>query len=184
MHETIPSPQDTLILLSVLGPTFILLAVPMASITLGTLGADLNAMRAIAEHGREPDRGYARAILALRGTYGNWLGCTLMLVHVLLTSVLSECARQLMPKEASVVVAVVVIYILHEVVPRYLTAQHSLFIGAHSKWIVICFMFLLSPISWPMGWCLDLCGVDGQAFISNPYFKSYDAVYLPERGTL
>eukprot|EP01060_Flectonema_neradi_P038622 TRINITY_DN8176_c0_g1_i1.p1 TRINITY_DN8176_c0_g1~~TRINITY_DN8176_c0_g1_i1.p1 ORF type:complete len:601 (+),score=77.56 TRINITY_DN8176_c0_g1_i1:64-1866(+) len=125
-----------------------------SGLTLGLMGLDSMALRAVAEGGQEPARSYAQAITPIRKD-GNLLLCTLLLgnvmVNVMIPILLADLTNGLVGFAASTIFIVV----FGEIVPQATCSRYALYIGAKSIPLVSFFMFVLYLFAKPIALVLD-----------------------------
>ena len=136
-----------------------------SGLTLGLLGLDTMALRAVSEAGQEPQKSYARAITPLRKD-GNLLLCTLLLGNVMVNVMIPILLADLTGGLFGFVFSTVFIVIFGEIVPQATCSRYALYIGSKSIPLVSFFMFILYIFAKPIAVVLDkLLGRDaGQIY--------------------
>ena len=81
--------------------------------------------------------------------------CTILLGNVTVNSALSILLGDLTSGLVGLVVSTSIITIFGEIVPQAICSRYSLFVGAHTTWIIYFFMFVTFPISFPISAILD-----------------------------
>jgi len=136
-----------------------------SGLNLGLMGLDMSELEVYASSGTPDQQIYAKRIMPFRKR-GNFLLCTILIGNVLVNSV----AVILLDAEFSGVVAIVLstaaIVVFGEITPQSVCARHGLMIGAKTIPLVLFFMIITSPVSFPISLLLDyLLGDEvGQVF--------------------
>ena len=138
-----------------MGGVLLALSGTFSGLTLGLLGLDTMALKAVAEAGEEPEKSYAVQIMPLRED-GNLLLCTLLLgnvmVNVMIPILLADVTGGLM----GFIFSTAFIVIFGEIVPQATCSKHALYIGSKSVPLVQFFKFVLFILAKPIAMVLDL----------------------------
>ncbi|KAJ9469195.1 Protein MAM3 [Diplonema papillatum] len=136
-----------------------------SGLTLGLLGLDTMALKAIAEAGSSPTREYAQRIMPLRED-GNLLLCTLLLGNVMVNVMIPILLADITGGLLGFIASTVFIVIFGEIVPQATCSMHALYIGSKSIPLVSFFMFILYIFAKPIAMVLDrVLGTDaGQIY--------------------
>eukprot|EP01059_Diplonema_ambulator_P007247 TRINITY_DN1673_c0_g1_i3.p1 TRINITY_DN1673_c0_g1~~TRINITY_DN1673_c0_g1_i3.p1 ORF type:complete len:600 (+),score=224.15 TRINITY_DN1673_c0_g1_i3:70-1869(+) len=132
-----------------------------SGLTLGLLGLDTMALKAVAEAGSGKNREYAQRILPVREK-GNLLLCTLLLGNVMVNVMIPILLADVTGGLFGFIFSTFFIVIFGEIVPQSTCSKHALFIGANAIPLVSFFMFVLYILAKPIAFMLDLTiGEDG-----------------------
>lgn len=94
-------------------------------------------------------------ILAIRRN-GNYLLCTLVLGNVAVNAAVGQVLADIMP--AGFVAGAIttgLIFLFGDMMPQAVVARHAFRISAATTWLVRIFMWIMSPIAWPLSLFLD-----------------------------
>lgn len=86
---------------------------------------------------------------------GNQLLTTLLLGNVAVNSILSVYLSSLAGGFAAAISATVLIFLFGEIIPQAVLSRHAMKFGALAAPIMKIFIFVLSPITFPISWVLD-----------------------------
>lgn len=120
-----------------------------AGLNLGLMSLDKNELRVIAASGTDTEKRYAKAIEPLRQR-GNYLLCSILLSNVLINSTLTVLLDQLTSGIIAVISSTMSIVIFGDIIPQAICSRHGLAVGAKTIYITYLFMFLTSPLSYPI----------------------------------
>jgi metal transporter CNNM len=132
----------------------LVLSALFSGLTLGLMSLDVIGLDIIAQAGEAEERKYAKAILPVRSK-GNLLLCTLLLGNTAVNSFIAILLADLTDGPIGLVTSTLAIVTFGEIGPQAACSRHGLAIGAHTIWIVKCFIFLLFPFAWPISKFLD-----------------------------
>lgn len=118
------------------------------------MSLDVIGLDIIAQAGEVEERKYAKAILPVRSK-GNLLLCTLLLGNTAVNAFIAILLADLTDGPIGLVTSTLAIVTFGEIAPQAACSRHGLAIGAHTIWIVKCFIFLLFPFAWPISKLLD-----------------------------
>lgn len=96
----------------------------------------------------------AKNVLKIR-KMGNVLLCTLLIGNVAVNSAMAVFLGSITQGVIAGVVATVLIVIFGEILPQAVFARFALIVGAKTSWLVWVFIFVLYPVTYPLGWILD-----------------------------
>eukprot|EP01064_Diplonema_japonicum_P008964 TRINITY_DN1642_c0_g1_i1.p1 TRINITY_DN1642_c0_g1~~TRINITY_DN1642_c0_g1_i1.p1 ORF type:complete len:606 (+),score=191.49 TRINITY_DN1642_c0_g1_i1:63-1880(+) len=137
-----------------MGAVLLALSGCFSGLTLGLLGLDSMALKAIAEAGTSPTREYAQRIIPLRED-GNLLLCTLLLGNVMVNVMIPILLAGVTNGLLGFIFSTVFIVIFGEIVPQATCSKHALYIGSKSIPLVSFFMFVLYIFAKPIAMMLD-----------------------------
>ena len=86
---------------------------------------------------------------------GNLLLCTILLGNVTVNSALAIFMGDLTSGLMGLILSTAIITIFGEIVPQAVCSRYALVVGAHTTYLVWFFVFLTSPISFPISAVLD-----------------------------
>lgn len=121
-----------------------------SGLTLGLLSLDKNELKRKISLGNTQ----AKKVYSVRKN-GNLLLCTLLLGNVGVNSTLAIFLGNIASGVVAGLIATGLIVIFGEIIPQATFARYALAIGARTAWLVKIFMFILSPVCWPIAWLLD-----------------------------
>ncbi|KAA8913178.1 hypothetical protein TRICI_003240 [Trichomonascus ciferrii] len=127
-----------------------------AGLTLGLMGQDEVYLQVMEQSGEEAERKAAKRVLSLLKRGKHWVLVTLLLSNVItnetLPIVLDRCLGGGWPAVISSTVAIV---IFGEIIPQSLCVRYGLSIGAMCAPFVICLMYVMYPVAYPVSMLLD-----------------------------
>ncbi len=121
-----------------------------SGLTLGLLSLDKNELKRKISLG---DKEAAKVFVVRKR--GNLLLCTLLLGNVGVNSTLAIFLGNISSGVVAGFVATGLIVIFGEIIPQATFSRYALKAGAKLAWLVRFFVFILSPICWPIAWALD-----------------------------
>ncbi|KAJ5770316.1 uncharacterized protein N7511_002367 [Penicillium nucicola] len=114
-------------------------------------------LQVLAESGEVSDQKNASKVLGLLNQGKHWILVALLLGNTMTNEALPVVLDQVLGGGLGAVVgSTVLIVIFGEIIPQSICARHALRVGA---WTVSCvefFMYIISPIAWPIAKLLDL----------------------------
>ena len=130
-----------------------------SGLNLGLLGLDVKNLELLTEgpfdnEQQEKEARYAEKIIPLRKN-GNFLLCTILLGNVTVNSALAIFMGDLTSGLLGLVASTAIITLFGEIIPQAACSRYALQVGAHTTWFVYFFMFVTSPISYPISAVLD-----------------------------
>jgi len=127
-----------------------------SGLNLGLMSLDQTELKIVMSTGTETEKNYANAILPVRGM-GNFLLCSILLGNVLVNNTLTIFLDSLTGGGGTVAVigATLGIVIFGEIIPQALCSRHGLAVGAKTIFLTKFFMFITSPLSFPISKLLD-----------------------------
>ena len=138
----------------VFGLVLLALSGMFSGLTLGLLGLDTMALKAVAEAGEEPERTYAQKIMPLRED-GNLLLCTLLLGNVAVNVLIPLLLSSVLKGIGAFIGSTAFIVIFGEIVPQATCSKHALLIGSKSVPLVLFFRTILYIFAKPIALILD-----------------------------
>ncbi|KAF1748764.1 hypothetical protein GCK72_025231 [Caenorhabditis remanei] len=110
--------------------------------------------------GTPSEQKYASAIYPMR-IHGNRLLCTVIIMNVIVNTGITLLFDDMAEGLIAFVASTVGIVIFGEILPQSICVKYGLAVGANTVFITRFFMFILFPITWPLGKILDkYAGVD------------------------
>lgn len=128
----------------------ITLSALFSGLTIGYFSLGLSTLERRAKHGNKE----ALAIYPLRKR-GNLLLTTLLLGNVIVNTSLSIFLGSIFSGVIAGVVATIAIFLLGEVVPQAVISRHAVWFGSRLAPLMRFIMFILTPITYPIAYCLD-----------------------------
>eukprot|EP00092_Neocalanus_flemingeri_P040341 GFUD01043936.1.p1 GENE.GFUD01043936.1~~GFUD01043936.1.p1 ORF type:complete len:964 (-),score=246.05 GFUD01043936.1:104-2995(-) len=128
-----------------------------SGLNLGLMSLDQTELKIVMSTGTKQEQEYATTILPVRAL-GNFLLCSILLGNVLVNNTLTIMLDTLSGGGGMVAVigATFGIVIFGEIIPQAICSRHGLAVGAHTIMLTKFFMFITSPLSWPISKLLDL----------------------------
>ena len=130
-----------------------------SGLNLGLMGLDVKNLELISKGPFSNDREKLDAERALKilpiRKRGNLLLCTILLGNVAVNSGLSILLGDLTSGIVGLLVSTAIITVFGEIIPQALCSRYSLFVGAHTTWLIYFFIFVTFPISFPISAILD-----------------------------
>lgn len=155
-----------------------------SGLTLGLLGLDLNTLSIVSKSDPKPSwRKYAKKIIPLRRD-GNLLLCTLLLGNVMVNAAFSILTSDLTSGVIGFIVSSALIVVFGEILPQSICSRYALPIGAYTRPIVVCFVFLLFPLAYPLSLLLDfILGQELGQLYNNEGLKELLELHAQNQGT-
>jgi len=127
-----------------------------SGLNLGLMSLDQTELRIVMNTGSEKERGYAKAIMPIRGM-GNFLLCSILLGNVLVNNTLTVLLDGLTGGGGIVAVigATMGIVIFGEIIPQAICSRHGLAVGANTILLTKFFMIVTAPLAFPISKILD-----------------------------
>lgn len=139
-----------------LSALLVLLGGIFAGLTLGLMGQDEVYLQVIVQSGEPSERRNAAKVLSLLKRGKHWVLVTLLLGNVItnesLPIVLDRCLGGGWPAIVSSTCAIVV---FGEIIPQSVSVRYGLAIGAVFTPFVLCLMYILYPVAYPIAMLLD-----------------------------
>ncbi len=135
---------------------FVLLSLSglFSGLNLGLMSLDVNELETLKRIGTPKEQSYAAKIYPLRKR-GNFLLCTILLGNVLVNSVSTLLLGDMLSGIYAALGSTILIVIFGEIIPQAACSKHGLAVGAYTRYIMFIFMFLTSPLSFPLSIILD-----------------------------
>ncbi|TKA82816.1 hypothetical protein B0A55_01074 [Friedmanniomyces simplex] len=162
-EDTPKSPQDPQLYVFLgIAMALVLGGGVFAGLTIALMGQDETYLQVLATSGEGSEKKHAAAVLKLLNKGKHWVLVTLLLSNVITNETLPIVLdRSLGGGWPAVLSSTVLIVIFGEVAPQSVCVRYGLSIGAAMAPVVLCFMWTLSPIAWPIAKLLDyLLGED------------------------
>ena len=86
---------------------------------------------------------------------GNLLLCTLLLGNVAVNSAIAIFLNNIASGIIAGIMATALIVVFGEIIPQASISRYAMQVGAKTAWLVRIFIFLFSPICYPLAWVLD-----------------------------
>jgi len=126
----------------------------MSGLTLGLLSLDRLDLEVMLRTGTPKEQVLARRLLPIVA-HPHWVLCTLVILNTLAGMALPLCLDRLVNVAVALVLSTTAIVIFGEILPQAVCSRYGMSIGGHSAPVVRLFMWVTSPLSWPMGKALD-----------------------------
>ena len=127
-----------------------------SGLNLGLMALDQTELQIVLKTGSEAEKRDANAILPVR-KLGNFLLCSLLLGNVLVNVIIPLLLDNIPGANGPIAVlgSTFGIVVFGEIIPQAVCSRHGLAVGAKTINITKFFMFLTSPLSWPISKFLD-----------------------------
>jgi len=127
-----------------------------SGLNLGLMSLDHTELAILINTGSDTEKRYAKSILPVR-RLGNFLLCSILLGNVLVNNTLTIFLDNLTGGGGTIAVifSTLGIVIFGEIIPQALCSRHGLMVGANTIFLTKFFMFLTSPLSFPLSKVLD-----------------------------
>ena len=143
-----------------------------SGLNLGLMSLDQTELKIVMNTGTAREKSYAKVgqylnpyiegcdlqtIIPIRGM-GNFLLCSILLGNVLVNNSLTILLDSLTGGGGTVAVicATLGIVVFGEIIPQSICSRHGLAVGAKTIWLTKFFMFITSPLSFPISKVLDM----------------------------
>ena len=128
-----------------------------SGLNLGLMALDQTELQIVVKTGTESEQADAKSIMPVRAL-GNFLLCSLLLGNVLVNNTLTIMLDALTGGGGliAVVGSTFGIVVFGEIIPQAVCSRHGLAVGAKTLGITKFFMFVTSPLSYPISKILDL----------------------------
>ncbi|EFO94212.1 hypothetical protein CRE_30436 [Caenorhabditis remanei] len=131
-----------------------------SGLTLGLMALTPQELKILMKSGTTSEQKYASAIYPMR-IHGNRLLCTVIIMNVIVNTGITLLFDDMAEGLIAFVASTVGIVIFGEILPQSICVKYGLAVGANTVFITRFFMFILFPITWPLGKILDkYAGVD------------------------
>lgn len=126
-----------------------------SGLNLGLMSLDLDELEILKKIGTPNEIEYASKIYPLRKR-GNFLLCSILLGNVLVNAVSTLILGDMVSGIYAALVSTVLIVVFGEIIPQAVCSKHGLAIGAYTVYLMYFFMFVTSPLSFPISKFLDV----------------------------
>lgn len=151
-----PESNENFMMYLVASAILVLLGGVFAGLTLGLMGQDEIYLKVISNSGTPLEQYYANKVLKLLGRGKHWVLVTLLLSNVItnetLPVVLDRCLGGGL---VAVFASTVSIVIFGEIIPQSVCVRYGLELGAYFSPFVLCLMYLMYPVAYPILLLLD-----------------------------
>jgi len=129
----------------------------MSGLTIGYLSIDGLVLELKVINGDESEKRDAGKIIPILNRR-HWLLVTLLLMNTAVMEALPIFLGKIVPEVYAIIVSVTLVLLFGEILPQAIcTGPSQIRIAASLSWLVNFFMFLTSPISYPLSLLLDTC---------------------------
>lgn len=135
-------------ILSLIG--LLLLSAIFSGLTIGMFSLNPDSLARKAKNGNK----MAEKVLAVRKK-GNRLLCTLLLSNTAINSLVSVLLGEMASGAIAVAVSTISIFLFGELLPQAIFSKYPLQIGSRTAWLVKIFMFIMSPLAYPISYVLN-----------------------------
>lgn len=126
-----------------------------SGLNLGLMSLDISELEILINVGTSHEQSYAKKIYPLRKR-GNFLLCTILLGNVLVNTVSTLILGDLVSGIYAALGSTFLIVIFGEIIPQSACSKHGLAVGAYTIPIMYFFMFVTSPLSFPISKILNV----------------------------
>jgi len=126
-----------------------------SGLNLGLMSLDLSELEILMKIGTTAEQGYARKIYPLRKR-GNFLLCSILLGNVMVNAVSTLILGDMISGIYAAIGSTLLIVVFGEILPQAVCSRFGLAIGANTIFLMYFFMFMTSPLSFPISKFLDL----------------------------
>lgn len=126
-----------------------------SGLNIGLMSLDISELEILKKIGTHDEQSYASKIYPLRKR-GNFLLCSILLGNVLVNAVSTLILGDMVSGIYAALGSTVLIVIFGEIIPQAICSKHGLAVGAYTSNIMYVFMFLTSPLSFPISKILDI----------------------------
>lgn len=125
-----------------------------SGLNIGLMSLDISELEILKKIGTYDEQNYASKIYPLRKR-GNFLLCSILLGNVLVNAVSTLILGDMVSGIYAALGSTFLIVIFGEIIPQAVCSKHGLAVGAYTSNIMYVFMFLTSPLSFPISKILD-----------------------------
>ncbi|KAF9190944.1 hypothetical protein BGZ51_001910 [Haplosporangium sp. Z 767] len=127
-----------------------------AGLTIGLMGLDETNLHVLMASGSPKEQGHAETVYKLLSRGKHWVLVTLLLGNVIVNETLPVVLdSELGGGVVAILISTLLIVIFGEIIPQAVCARYGLAIGAYCAKPVLVFMFIMSPIAYPIAMLLD-----------------------------
>jgi metal transporter CNNM len=149
-----------------------------SGLNLGLMSLNKTDLKIIINTGTEEERKYAKAIAPVRN-HGNFLLCCLLFSNVLVNASLTILVDDLTSGLIAIMMSTLSIVIFGEIIPQAICSRFGLAVGAKTIYITKFFMFITSPLAFPLSKLLDkILGEEIGSFYTRERLKELLRVSL------
>jgi metal transporter CNNM len=125
-----------------------------SGLNLGLMSLDTTELQVVLKSGTPQEITFAKGIMPIR-KQGNFLLCTLLLGNTAVNAMLAIFMEKVAGGFVAGIITTFAIVIFGEIIPQSVCARYALAIGYRTRYIVLAFMIVTSPISLPFAKVLD-----------------------------
>ncbi len=126
-----------------------------SGLNLGLMSLDLSELEILMKIGTTAEQGYARKIYPLRKR-GNFLLCSILLGNVMVNAISTLILGDMISGIYAAIGSTLLIVCFGEIIPQAVCSRFGLAVGANTIFLMYFFMFVTSPLAFPISKFLDL----------------------------
>ncbi|KAG8874610.1 hypothetical protein FRB97_005777 [Tulasnella sp. 331] len=154
---------------------FIVLGGFFAGLTIGLMGLDPLHLQVLASSADDPsEKANAMKVLKLMRKGKHWVLVVLLLGNVIVNESLPIFLDSAIGGGVAAILISTAMIVIFGIIPQAVCARYGLVIGAKSAPLVLCLMYLFSPIAYPIAKLLDyVLGVEGPTTYKKAELRSF-----------